>query len=147
MKTMIREIVKDTDKLQQPCKLAIKKNKQEIADIIQDLKDTAMAYEESKNCVGLAANQIGYDKRIIIGNFDGKRWTVMINPRITNHSKSIEVSEEGCLSLEGTRNVVRFKAVEVMYLDESFKAHTVRLKGFSGYIAQHEIDHLNGKLI
>lgn len=144
---MIREIVKDTEKLQQPCKLAIKKNKQEIAGIIQDLKDTAVAYEESRNCVGLAANQIGYDKRVIIGNFDGKRWTVMINPHITNHSKKIEVSEEGCLSLDGTRHVVRFASVEVMYLNEAFKVHTVRLKGFSGYIVQHEIDHLNGKLI
>lgn len=144
---MIREIVKDTEKLQQPCKLAIKKNKQEIAGIIQDLKDTAMAYEESRNCVGLAANQIGYNKRVIIGNLDGKRWTVMINPRITNHSKKLEVSEEGCLSLDGIRHVVRFASVEVMYLDETFKAHTVRLKGFSGYIVQHEIDHLNGKLI
>lgn len=92
---MIREIVKDTDFLSKKCKPVSKKDN--IAEIIQDLRDTAAAYEESHDCVGLAANQIGYDKDVIIirihphGNYkeDKLFWMIMVNPVITNKTKEV----------------------------------------------------------
>lgn len=151
---MIREIVKDIKALQQSCKTVRKVR--DIQDVITDLIDTAQAYagEENGNCVGLAANQIGYDQRVIVGQLSMRvgsgvktGWVVMINPVIVDHSKTTYMSEEGCLSLEGTRTVKRWEKVKVMYKDTRNKMNTIIVSGFQAAIVQHEIDHLNGKLI
>lgn len=150
---MIKDIVKDVDFLSKKCKPVSKKDN--IAEIIQDLRDTAAAYEESHDCVGLAANQIGYDKRVIIvrihphGNYkeDKLFWMVMVNPVITNKTKEVIDSEEGCLSLEGTRTVKRYNGVMVVYRDAKGKMQTSEFYGLEACIVQHEIDHLNGMLI
>lgn len=150
---MIKEIVKDTVFLSRKCKPVTKKDN--IAEIIQDLKDTAAAYEESYDCVGLAANQIGYDKRVIIvrihphGNYkeDKLFWVIMVNPVITNKTKEVIDSEEGCLSLEGTRMVKRHNGVLVVYKDIRGKMQSSEFYGLEACIVQHEIDHLYGKLI
>lgn len=150
---MVREIVKDTEKLQEKCK-TVKKVK-DVRELIQDLRDTAEFHEEQDNCVGLAANQVGGDKRVIIvrvhphGNYNTEKlfWMPMINPVITNKSKTTIDSEEGCLSLEGVRTVKRYQSVEVMFTDVNGKIQRVEFYGFEACIVQHEIDHLNGKLI
>ena len=142
---MIREIVKDIDELSKPCRTVLKKD-DDIKQIIQDLVDTAEFHKEKSGCVGLASNQIGYDKKVIVVYIDDK-WIPMVNPIITSHSRLQEVFEEGCLSLEGTRNVVRWLGVEVKYLDINGKGKKAILKGFPAFIVQHECDHLKGKLI
>ena len=119
------------------------------------MRDTAAAYEKSHDCVGLAANQIGYDKKVIIvrihphGNYKGDKlfWMIMVNPVITNKTKEVIDSEEGCLSLEGTRTVKRYNGVMVVYRDAKGKMQTSEFYGLEACIVQHEIDHLNGMLI
>ncbi|MCM1224718.1 MAG: peptide deformylase [Lachnospiraceae bacterium] len=143
---MVREIVKDTEVLSRKCKTVGKKD--DVSQVIQDLKDTAAAYEKSHDCVGLAANQIGYDKKVIICNLGHpKVWQVMINPVIAKASNGWHMSEEGCLSLEGVRTVKRHDEVLVIYKDERGKMQQNYCSGLTADIVQHEIDHLNGRLI
>ena len=93
----------------------------------------------------MAANMIGFYKRIIVVNADGQL-LLMFNPEILRTSGRYE-AEEGCLSLEGVRPVTRFRFIKVRYQDANF---AIRIKTFTGWTAQiiqHEIDHCNGVLI
>ena len=67
--------------------------------VAQDLLDTLAAHKDS--CVGMAANMIGVNKRIIAFDNEGS-YMVMFNPEIIKRSEPYE-AEEGCLSLTGTR--------------------------------------------
>jgi peptide deformylase len=71
----------------------------------------------------------------------------MINPMIIKKSGKKFVNNEGCLSLEGTRSVERFPTVLVGYTDRKGKRTTKTYNGLLSVIIQHEVDHLNGKLI
>lgn len=68
---MVREIVKDTEKLSEKCKTVTPKQKTELAELIQDMRDTAAYYEDKMGCVGLAANQVGSDLRVILAKVRG----------------------------------------------------------------------------
>ena len=111
--------------------------------IVQDLEDTLRANRE--RCVGMAANMIGYRKNIIIVA-TGFADIVMINPLITDKSEPYE-TEEGCLSLPGTRKTTRYRNITVSYQDKKFVKHTQNFSGYIAQIIQHECDHLAGILI
>lgn len=136
---MVKPINKDIMFLSQKAEPATR------ADICaaKDLLDTLIAHKDG--CVGMAANMIGINKRIIA--FDNKgKYVIMFNPEIIRRSEPYE-TEEGCLSLTGTRKVKRYKSIKVQYQNEDFE---VRLKTFTGWTAQiiqHEIDHCNGIII
>ena len=96
--------------------------------------------------VGLAAPQIGVNERIFIVD-TGKVAFVAINPRIIA-SEGREVSEEGCLSIPHLSvNVPRATKIDVEYMDENNEIVHARLTGLPAKAFQHELDHLNGKLI
>ena len=136
---MIRDICKDEAFLARKAEPA-------TADDLgtaQDLLDTLAAHKSG--CVGMAANMIGVNKRIIAFENDGK-YEVMFNPVIVKQSGAYE-AEEGCLSLTGRRKVRRFRTVKVQWQNEKFQ---LRLKTFTGWTAeiiQHELDHCDGILI
>ncbi len=111
--------------------------------IAQDLEDTLRANRE--RCVGMAANMIGHRKNIIIVA-TGFADIVMINPVITDRSEPYD-TEEGCLSLPGTRHTTRYKNITVRYLDKGFTEHIQNFSGYIAQIVQHECDHLEGILI
>ena len=136
---MIKQIVRDAFFLNQKSEEVTKVD----LPIAQDLEDTLKANRE--HCVGMAANMIGYRKNMIIVA-TGLADIVMINPKITAKAEPYE-TEEGCLSLPGTRKTTRYKRITVKYQDKRFNEH---IQDFSGYIAQiiqHECDHLDGILI
>lgn len=137
---MIREIVKDNDRLIQK---AVEATKEDLY-IIDDMIDTAKANEEI--CVGLAANQIGERVRIIVAKM-GREFIPLVNPKIINHSKSTYEAEEACLSHEGTKKVVRYASIEVAYLDRHFRKKKQTFNGFVAQVIQHEMDHCEGILI
>ena len=116
---------------------------EEDRQIIEDLKDTLKANRE--RCVGMAANMIGYRKRIIIVSM-GFTDVVMVNPVIISKSQPYD-TEEGCLSLDGVRKTKRFGKIRVQYLDEKFEKHTQEYEGYIAQIIQHECDHLEGVII
>ena len=136
---MIRPINKDVMFLKRKSTPASKAD----AEVIQDLKDTLRAHKDG--CVGMAANMIGVSKRIIIVD-SGMGYIVMLNPVITGRDGRYE-TEEGCLSLTGTRKAVRYQSITVRYTGEDLKQHQSDYSGFVAQIIQHEIDHLNGVII
>lgn len=115
----------------------------EDLQVAQDLLDTLTAHKDE--CVGMAANMIGVKKNIIIVNM-GLIDVVMFNPVIISRRGRYE-TEEGCLSLEGVRKTTRYQEIEVEYYDSSWKKQRQKLSGWTAQIAQHEIDHLSGKII
>ena len=136
---MVKQIVRDPLFLQQKSELATEADKQ----VIVDLMDTLTANRE--RCVGMAANMIGVRKQII-AVAAGPFMFPMINPVITKKSGRFE-TEEGCLSLEGVRPCIRYKEIEVDYLDQDFKKQHEKYSGFTAQIIQHEIQHFSGELI
>ena len=137
--TMIKPIVKDIFFLGQKSEAATKQD----LPIGQDLQDTLNANRD--RCVGMAANMIGVKKRIIIVNM-GFMNIVMYNPVIVKKDTPYE-TEEGCLSLEGVRKTTRYQNIEVEYLDGSWKKHRQNYSGWTAQIIQHEVDHLEGRII
>ena len=96
-------------------------------------------------CVGMAANMIGVNKRIIAFDNEGE-YMVMLNPMIVKQSGVYE-AEEGCLSLTGTRKVRRFKSIKVQWQNEKLQTRLKTFTGWTAEIIQHEIDHCEGVLI
>lgn len=136
---MIQPICKDIKMLSQKSKPATKKD----ISIGNDLKDTLTFH--SHECVGMAANMIGQLKNIIIVHTDFIDM-VMYNPKILSKSKPYP-TKEGCLSLPGQKETIRYEKIIVSYQDDHFKKHKGTFTGFTAQIIQHEIDHLNGILI
>ncbi len=136
---MIRPIVKDVFFLGQKSTEATK----EDGFIAKDLRDTLEV--KRAECVGMAANMIGFKKRIIIVDF-GIGSVVMNNPVIVKKSGPYE-TEEGCLSLEGERKTTRYQEIEVEYQDSTFRKKKMKLNGYTAQIVQHECDHLDGIII
>ena len=120
----------------------------DIYSHIDDLLDTAI-YHSSRGvgCVGLACNQIGVLKRVI-AIFHANKWIVMINPVITDAYAGRTSAKEMCLSRPGIKSFrKRAKKVRITYTDTDFKEQNITLSRLSARIAQHEIDHLDGKFI
>ena len=136
---MIRDICKDEAFLAQKAETATA----EDLDTAQDLLDTLAAHREG--CVGMAANIIGVNKRIIVFDDDGK-YQVMFNPVIVKHDGPYE-AEEGCLSLTGRRKVKRFRTIKVQWQNEKLQTRRKTFTGWTAEIIQHEIDHCEGVLI
>lgn len=104
------------------------------------------AMYQGKGC-GLAANQIGEDRRIIVIHANGFK-QVIVNPVITKSYGGRVISKEGCLSFPGvTAKVMRHKQIIVEGFDQDWKPVKRKLKGLAAYCVQHEVDHLNGKTI
>ncbi len=136
---MIKPIVRDMLFLSQKSQPATKTDTQ----VIDDLRDTLEANKD--RCIGMAANMIGVRKRVIIVNV-GFVNMIMINPLITKKSQPYE-TEEGCLSLDGTRKTTRYNEIEVEFQDISFKRQKRSFSGLTAQIIQHEADHLDGIII
>lgn len=101
--------------------------------------------------VGLAAPQIGVIKRVFVMDCDrdepGEQPTVCINPEITWASDETVTAEEGCLSIpEVFDEITRPEAVRLAYTDIDGKRQERELTELWATCAQHELDHLNGKL-
>ena len=98
----------------------------QFTEIARELLETREAHKAG--CVGMAANMIGVHKRIIAFDNEGS-YMVMFNPEIVKKSGAYE-TEEGCLSLTGTRKTRRWQSIKVQYLNEKMQ---IRLKTFTGW--------------
>lgn len=136
---MIREICKDETFLA----LRAQPATPEDLPVGQDLLDTLCHHRDG--CVGMAANMIGVNKRVIAFESDGK-YIVMFNPEILAKSEPYQ-TEEGCLSLSGVRAVKRWKTIRVRWQNEKFQQRIKKFTGWTAEIIQHEIDHCEGVLI
>ena len=135
-------IIKDKTKLQEKCSPVSVKEGEEIGvRLLHELR-------ESKNGIGLAANQIGMQKRVCVVNV--KEPLVLINPKIVEKSKEQFVFPEGCLSFPDSKiKTIRHQdiVVEADNHDDrlSFSANSQDINdAFECVCVQHEIDHLDG---
>ena len=151
--------------LKEPTKKVAFPLSEHVYSIIQDLIDT---YKETP-CAGIAANQIGYNKSIFIGmeyddrpdddRDDGQdldevernpdNYEIYINPQIDKiDEKSVQIGDEGCLSIPNlTLEIERYDKIKVRYYNMEGKAIKKPLDKFISRLFQHELDHLNGKLM
>lgn len=83
--------------------------------------------------------------RTIIFDNDGT-YMVMFNPEIVKQSGPYK-TEEGCLSLDGTRSAKRWKSIKVRYQNEEFQERFKTFSDWTAQIIQHEIDHCEGIII
>ena len=116
-----------------------------VAEIIADMKT---ALYTSKYGVGLAAPQVGVDMRMFLLSADKRSDPiVVINPVISNPSNEEAVEIEGCLSMPGIQGPVkRPVAVTLSGKYPSGDGFSIRCEGLLARVAQHELDHLDGKL-
>lgn len=125
----------------------------------RDVEALVEAFFARDDALGLAAPQIGISKRILIfrhGNLDNKGegkpsredCTVLINPRITQARGETLYMAEGCLSCPEIQvEVGRFPEIKIRALDINGRKFNKRYLDFPARIVQHELDHLEGKLI
>lgn len=119
----------------------------DIKKLVNDMAETM--YNEPG--VGLAANQVGVLKRVVVIDVDytdGKpNLIVLINPEIIE-KEGVSIIDEGCLSLPGvTEPVERAAAVTVRALNLSGEMVDIKADGFFAHAVQHELDHLDGTLL
>lgn len=143
---MIREILIHPDpRLKKPCE-PIAEITPDIAQLAADMLETM--YDAPG--VGLAAPQVGVCKRLFVMDCikDGvPEPMVLINPEIVWQSDTINVYEEGCLSIPDVYyDVERPELVTVTWTSLDGAACERQFSGLWATCAQHEIDHLNGRL-
>ncbi|WP_337574680.1 peptide deformylase [Fournierella sp.] len=136
---MIRDICKDEVFLAQKAEPATPEDISVALDLLETLE------HHQDGCVGMAANMIGVNKRIIAFE-DEDGYTVMFNPEIIKKSGSYN-TEEGCLSLTGTRPTKRWQFIKVRWQNEKFQERLKTFTGWTAQIIQHEIDHCEGIII
>ena len=127
-------------------------NTPELDSLIKDMLDTMHAEAGA----GLAAPQIGINRRVVVFGFDDNpRYqdapavprTVLINPRIRALDDAMEDGWEGCLSVPGMRGLVpRYRHIEYSGFDANGEPISVVAEGFHARVVQHECDHLDGIL-
>ena len=138
---MIRPIFKypeDKEILTKPS-IEVTEFTDEIKELIQDLKDTIL----NSHGVGISAIQVGRPYQICVINWNGLH--VLVNPKIVR-SRGLHTMREGCLSVPGLYlETTRAQKVWIKALDENGKEIEYAEGGNGSYIAQHELDHFQGK--
>jgi len=138
----IRKIVTEEDpQLHQPC-VEVKRFGETLHRLLDDMKETMY----HANGVGLAAPQIGINKKIIVVDDRENGFFEMVNPRIVE-SRGRAEGVEFCLSVPNRGGVVaRATHVKIYAQDRDGYEICVNADGFLARVFQHEIDHLSGTL-
>ncbi len=114
---------------------------------LSDLAEAMLATMRKHEGVGLAANQVGRLKRILVAAVEDEEF-VLVNPVVEEAAGTTEKEPEGCLSIPGIQvEVDRPTAIRVSAQDASGTPLELQASGLLARILQHEIDHLDGVLI
>ena len=144
----VKEIITVPDEILKKVSKPIEKIGVNEKKLIDNLFDTMY----NSNGIGLAAVQIGILKRILVIDVSTKdeknQPIVLVNPVIKNLSNEKSIYEEGCLSIPETFiEIERPKICEVEYIDRKGSKKILKCDGLLSTCVQHEINHLDGKLI
>jgi peptide deformylase len=123
-----------------------------VDNAVRKLADDMLATMYAAPGVGLAAVQVGVPRRLLVIDAAEKdeqpRPLIMINPHIVSLGAQMRTHEEGCLSIPDVRiEIERPGSLSVRYIDREGKWQEMQAAGLIATAIQHEIDHLNGKLI
>jgi peptide deformylase len=137
------DIITDIEKLSiRTDEVDVRKENKEVRDITVALKNAVREH----NLTSLSANQIGFDKRIFVINFNGDLRT-FINPVITQ-VRGFELSRETCSSIPDKTFIrPRHNDIMVMYQTPLGKIESKQFMGAAAKVFQHEMDHLDGLLL
>ena len=131
----------------------LRKKAQPIERFDENLKDMAKKMLHTMYAdkgIGLAATQVNYHERLIVIDVSENQDEpiYIVNPSYEILDSSPEPSKEGCLSIPTfQQEVLRAKKIELSYQNLDGEPQKLTAEGLFGYCIQHEIDHLNGKLI
>lgn len=139
-------------RLWQPARPVERFDTPELHALVADLAETMRQLDGA----GLAAPQIGVDRRVVVFGFEHNArypdagdvpYTVLINPQLTPLSAEVEDGWEGCLSVPGLRGLVpRWRRLRYSGFDQFGQAIERTVDGFHARVVQHECDHLDGIL-
>lgn len=123
-----------------------------VDDELRKLMDDMLETMHAAPGIGLAAVQVAVPRRVLVADVSHKEETIppicMVNPEILSTSDETRLYEEGCLSLPDVLvDVERPARVRIGYVDRDGKAREIEADGLLATVLQHEIDHLNGRLI
>lgn len=143
----VLEIKKYPEKILKEKTLPVREFNSELQRLIDDMIETMYAVPG----VGLAANQVGVSKQVIVIDVSNKEercpLIVLINPKIV-YSEGKAAIEEGCLSVPGYMTMLkRAEKVKVTGFGRYGEPVEIEGNGLLSRALQHEIDHLNGILI
>jgi peptide deformylase len=112
------------------------------------LADRMKQLMHDANGIGLAATQVGVLQRLFVFVPEDGEAVAVVNPELQDPSEETEVSDEGCLSIQGvTVPVERAVSVTLIGVDEHGKDVRYELDDYAARCAQHEVDHLDGVLM
>ncbi|MEZ5850566.1 MAG: peptide deformylase [Hyphomicrobiaceae bacterium] len=128
--------------------LAVERVDDELRRLADDMLETI--YDAPG--VGLAAPQVGVSRRLVVldtaSDEEGKKPLVLINPEIVRLGSETRVYEEGCLSIPDVKvEIERPSTLTVRFLDRDGKQQELDAEGLLATAIQHEVDHLDGRLI
>lgn len=150
---MILEIRKWPDPILRQKTVAVSVFDESLENLARDMIETM----RSVSAIGLAANQVGYESRVVVvevpyipgdklEDYLGKP-IVLVNPRIIESEGSV-LSVEGCVSLPDAQDTVRrFRTIKISYQNLSGETMEMDAEGLMAMCLQHEIDHLDGKTL
>lgn len=157
MKDIVREghpsLEMSAEEVETPLHLEDRELLEEMLTFLKNSQDDEIARKyDLRAGVGLAAPQLGINKRLVaihFEDFNGKKYSYgLVNPKIVSHSveDAYLSSGEGCLSVDRTVEgyVIRHARITVKATDMDNNPLKLRLKGYAAIVFQHEIDHLNG---
>ena len=120
---------------------------EEFDDELRAVTERMIAVMHDAEGVGLAATQVGILRRFFVCTIDGED-RVLVNPSVTALGDDTDVDTEGCLSLASVRvPVERATKVAVEARDVSGEPVSLELEGYAARVVQHEVDHLDGRLM
>ena len=139
---MILKIRKYGDPVLKNISEKIEKIDDELLKLIDDMAETM--YDAPG--VGLAAPQVGINRRVVIIDIEGTLKKI-INPEFLECKSKLEIGEEGCLSIPGIyEKVKRAEKVKIKYMNEKGEEVIEEAEGLLARAFQHEVDHLEGTL-
>jgi peptide deformylase len=121
---------------------------EQFDDDLKRLVTRMVELMKDANGVGLAATQVGVLRRLFVFVPEEDEVAVLVNPQIVRRGEETETDDEGCLSIQGiTVPVERALSVRIEGVDELGNDVGFDLEGTPARIVQHELDHLDGKLM
>ncbi len=120
---------------------------EEVNEDIIDLAHTMLEKMYTDDGLGLAAPQVGVEKRIFVCHVQNDQARIFINPQLIGTSQEQSSYEEGCLSIPGVyADVTRPSSISVQALNERGRPFNLEAHGMLARVILHEMDHLKGVL-
>src|SRR6478735_1130928 len=144
----LREILVVPD----PILKQVSKPVETVDDDLRRLMDDMLETMYAAPGIGLAAVQVGVPRRLLVIDVaedeEAPQPLCLVNPEIVSLGTETRLHEEGCLSIPDVRvEIERPASLVVRYLDRDGKQQELAADGLLATAIQHEVDHLNGKLI